>query len=317
MIPKISIIIPCYNAAPWLPEAIASALTQNVTSQEIIIVDDGSTDNSLEVARSFASEQVTVLSQPNQGAASARNTALRAARGEYIQYLDADDMLGENKISRQITRLEQAPAGAVATCRWAHFEAVPADCRVPDQENFQDLDPVQYLQLNWEQDIMLQPAAWLVPREIIERVGPWDESLTLNDDGEYFARVALASSQLAFTAGVMTYYRSHLSTSLSGRTDADSLLSAHRSVEQIESYLLARDTSNRTEHACAAARQRLAYCIFPHLPELATRSERRAKQLAHGQLPPPGGGLTQLCAKLLGWRNALRLQAVYSRHLNN
>ncbi|MEM1157468.1 MAG: glycosyltransferase family A protein [Verrucomicrobiota bacterium] len=310
--PDVSILIPCYNAARWLADSIESAAGQTVDSKEIIIVDDGSTDNSLQVARRHESNQIRVISQTNRGASAARNTALRAARGKYIQYLDSDDLLSKDKVLHQIERLKSAPKRAVATCRWDRFEKDPSSCHRREQDNFKDLSPVEFLQLNWEQDIMMHPAAWLIPRDVADRAGTWNESLTLNDDGEYFSRIALASSQLAYTPDAGTYYRSNLTSSLSGRKDAKSLLSQYHSIKLTEAHLLNFDTSDRTCHACACAHQRLAYAIFRHHPALASRSEQRARQLSDLPLPHPGGDVTRRFARWIGWRHALRLQSVYS-----
>lgn len=315
MTPDVSIIIPCYNAVPWLESCIASTQRQGIDTLQILIIDDGSTDDSLEIAKSYESDQVQIYSQSNQGASSARNRGLQEATGQYIQYLDADDQLGEHKILHQIQRLRTAPPGTLTTCPWVRFENDPKSYSPGYQENFQDLSPLEFLQLNWEQDIMMHPAAWLIPREIANRAGPWDTSLTLNDDGEYFCRVVLESSELVYTPNATTYYRSNLTSSLSGRKDAHSLLSLHSSIEKMEALLLAQDSSPRTEHACACARQRLAYSIFLHHPKLAGKSEAKARELAHGPLPGPGGGLTRTCAQFTGWRTALQIQRYYHRLL--
>src|SRR5690606_5350603 len=118
----VSIIIPCYNAARWLPATLESALTQTWPATEIIVVDDGSSDDSLAIARGFAPRGVKVISQTNRGASAARNRGLAEARGDFIQYLDADDLLSPRKIELQLARLASAPADAVATCRWGRFE---------------------------------------------------------------------------------------------------------------------------------------------------------------------------------------------------
>src|SRR5689334_15167297 len=98
MKPLVSILIPAYNAEQWIPEAIRSACAQSWSRKEIIVVDDGSTDRTLEVARRFASPEVNVVSTSNHGAAAARNHALRLSQGDYIQWLDADDILATDKL---------------------------------------------------------------------------------------------------------------------------------------------------------------------------------------------------------------------------
>src|SRR5947208_11301611 len=105
MDPLVSILIPAYNAAGWITDALRSASAQTWSKKEIIMVDDGSTDQTLSVARSFASASVSVVHQQNQGAATARNNAYSLCQGDYIQWLDADDLISTDKISQQIQAL--------------------------------------------------------------------------------------------------------------------------------------------------------------------------------------------------------------------
>src|SRR5215467_4826886 len=103
--PMVSILMPAYNAEDWIVDALRSAIAQTWEPKEIIVVDDGSTDRTLEVARQFASKGVSVFAQKNQGAASARNKAFSLCNGEFIQWLDADDLLAPDKISLQMEAL--------------------------------------------------------------------------------------------------------------------------------------------------------------------------------------------------------------------
>ena len=106
MPPLVSILIPAYNAERWISDTIESALKQTWPNKEIIIVDDGSRDKTLAVARRFESDTVRVATQANQGAAAARNRAFSMCKGEYIQWLDADDLLAPDKIALQMAVLE-------------------------------------------------------------------------------------------------------------------------------------------------------------------------------------------------------------------
>src|SRR5215467_62161 len=98
----VSILIPAYNSEEWIAETIRSAIGQTWPNKEIIVVNDGSTDRTAEVAQRFASRQVLVISTENEGASSARNHAFRLSQGEYIQWLDADDLLAPDKIECQL-----------------------------------------------------------------------------------------------------------------------------------------------------------------------------------------------------------------------
>src|SRR5512146_2623719 len=100
--PLVSIIVPAYNAAPYLGHAIESALAQTWHKVEVIVVDDGSTDTTLSAARQYESARVKVLTQPNRGAPAARNLALQHAQGEYILCLDADDCISPEKVEAQL-----------------------------------------------------------------------------------------------------------------------------------------------------------------------------------------------------------------------
>src|ERR1035437_7664048 len=219
---------------------------------EIIVVDDGSTDSTLAVARSYESREVRVLSQANSGASAARNRALQLARGDFIQYLDADDLLSPEKIAAQLTVLHARAPGILATCRWGRFEDDPARARFVDAVVFRHFPPVDYLLPHTREARMMHPGAWLVPRNVADRAGPWDERLSLNDDGEYFARVVLASAGIVFTPDpAAAYYRSGIGGSLSQRRSPRALASLALSVELVAAHLAAAEDSDRTRQALA------------------------------------------------------------------
>ena len=106
--PKISVIIPIYNSAAWLPQAIDSVLNQTYRDYEIIIVDDGSHDNTLEVIQRYQAK-VRWIGQSNRGPAAARNTGIKIAQGQYLVFLDADDVLQADKLALQAAFLDQHP----------------------------------------------------------------------------------------------------------------------------------------------------------------------------------------------------------------
>jgi glycosyltransferase involved in cell wall biosynthesis len=106
---KISIITPCYNAEPYIARTIQSVQNQTITDWEMIIIDDGSIDNSVEIVKDIAcnDQRIKLFQKENGGSASARNMGLALAQGEFIQFLDADDTIEPTKIERQITLMEQ------------------------------------------------------------------------------------------------------------------------------------------------------------------------------------------------------------------
>lgn len=314
--PLVSILIPCYNAAPWLGETLESALAQTWPNKEIILVDDGSTDDSLGIARRFAERGVRIISQPNAGASAARNHAIRKARGAFFQFLDADDLISPDKLAAQLTLLATRSPGMVASCAWGRFSTDPAVARFVDEAVFRDFRSADFLVLAGETGAMMHPAAWLVPHDVAEKAGPWDESLSLNDDGEYFSRVLLASSGIAFCpdAGARSYYRSGLGDSLSQRRSDRARRSQFRSIELITEHLRAAEDSPRTRHACARAYVRFIHDFFPSPSELIHQAEDRANALGGLALTaPPMGAKTAALARVVGWKNVRRLKYLFGR----
>src|SRR5262249_13271987 len=100
--PLVSILIPAFNAQEWIADTIRSALAQTWPKKEIIVVDDGSRDQTLSIAKQFVSKEVSVVAKGNEGAAATRNKAYSLSQGDYIQWLDADDLLAPDKIERQL-----------------------------------------------------------------------------------------------------------------------------------------------------------------------------------------------------------------------
>src|ERR1017187_4250268 len=194
MPPLVSILIPAYNAQEWMSDTIKSAQAQTWPRKEIIIVDDGSTDRTLDIARQFAAKSISILTQTNQGAAAARNRAYASSHGDYIQWLDADDLLAPDKIAKQMETLNHCRSNrTLFSGAWGRFIYRSSRARFVPTLLWCDLSPLEWLMRKLERDLFMQPATWLVSRALTEAAGPWDTRLSLDDDGEYFCRVVRAS----------------------------------------------------------------------------------------------------------------------------
>ncbi len=208
MAPLVSILIPAYNSERWIAETIKSALNQTWPNKEIIIVDDGSRDQTLASARRFASKTVAVISQENQGASAARNKALQLCQGDYIQWLDADDLLSPDKIQTQMEAAEKCESKLkLISCGWGDFLYRPMKARFVPTALWCDLDPLEWLLRKWEGNLHMQTATWLVSRELTSAAGPWDTRLLVDNDGEYFFRVIRSGDGVKFVPGVRVFYR--------------------------------------------------------------------------------------------------------------
>src|SRR6201997_4866325 len=143
--PLVSILIPAYNAEEWIADTVQSAIGQTWARKEIIVVDDGSRDRTAEVARRFASKEIAVVSVENQGAAAARNHALRLSQGDYIQWLDADDLLAPEKIAHQLGAVREGDDRRILlSSSWAFFYYRTRAARFLDTSLCQDLSPVEW-----------------------------------------------------------------------------------------------------------------------------------------------------------------------------
>jgi glycosyltransferase involved in cell wall biosynthesis len=310
MPPLVSVIIPCRNGGQWLAEAIESCLAQSWTTREIIIVDNGSSDRSLAVARYYEPAVVTLqCHQP--GASAARNVGLERARGDFIQFLDADDAIDPDKIGAQLERLAAAPPGSVATGAWARFRHGPHEAVFAAEPVWADLGPEEFLISSWRGGGMMPNFAWLTPRAVIDRAGPWNERLSLNDDGEFFCRVALASSGILFCADARGYYRSAASPTLSRRRDEAALTSAFDAITlSCHRLLQHRDTAS-ARAACATQYQRFVFDAYPEVPALVAAAERRIAQFGGSELRIGGGRLFGVTSRWFGWKLAKRCQLAW------
>lgn len=307
MKPLVSILIPCYNSEALLAETIESALAQTWKNIEIIIVDDGSTDDSLTVAKKYESSIVRVFTQKNKGQSAAENLALAQSQGNFISYLDADDLLASDKIERQIELLGSSD-NLVASCQWSRFYKSFKEAMFIPQPLWQDLEPIDWLVKAWEGHYMMHGATWLIPRKIAEQAGGWDERLSLINDFDYFSRILLASEGIKFCQGAKTFYRSGNTSSLSGAKSKQARQSEFLSLCLGTNNLLARENSLRTRQACATVFQRFIYEVYPNVPELSKQAAAKVKELGGSNLQPIGGAIFQLLSKLVGWQQAKKMQ---------
>ncbi|MGA8088015.1 MAG: glycosyltransferase family A protein [Terracidiphilus sp.] len=304
--PLVSILVPAYNAEKWLADTLRSALAQTWDRKEIIVVDDGSNDQTLSVARSFESGILRVFTQAHQGAAATRNNALSISRGEFIQWLDADDLLSPNKIALQMEALEDTPNPRILLSgEWARFLYRPTKAEFTPTCLWSDLSNVEWLMRKMEQNASMQTATWLVSRELTEAAGPWDTRLLSDDDGEYFCRVLMASQGVCFVPGARVYYRYIGPQSLGyiGACDRkrDALwLSMKLNVD----YLLSICDSQRARAACVRYLQNCIGAFYPERPDLFTLAQLLASDLGGRLDAPRFPWKYRWIKRVFGWRVA-------------
>lgn len=305
----VSVLVPCHNAEQFLAECLESALAQRHPRVEVIVVDDGSTDASLAVARGFEPRGVRVLTRENGGQSAALNTALAAASGDYIQFLDADDVLEPGKIAAQIARLDGADPSAVASGAWARFAANISETVFLAEPVWRDLSPVDWLVESWSGGGMMHVAAWLIPRRVVERAGPWNETLrwAANLDADFFTRALLVSAGCLFCPEARSFYRSG-HPAMSGWRSRRSLEASLAVLLRTGEALLAAEQSPRTRRAFADNLQRFVYSTYPESPDLVAVAEGRIRELGGAGLPFAAGPAVLAVSRLCGWKAAKQLR---------
>ncbi|MGH7979281.1 MAG: glycosyltransferase family 2 protein [Limisphaerales bacterium] len=317
MKPLVSILICACDAEKTIAETLQSALAQTWPNKEIIVLNDGSKDGTPEIVGQF--KQVKLISTANQGFSSAQNNVFRNCRGDYIQYLDADDLLAPDKIERQVEALQKINKYQIlASSPWAPFYHRTKHARFVNNALCQSLSPVEWLFRKMDENLHMQNATWLVPRGLAEKTGPWDENLHYDQDGEFFCRVLLASGGTCFVPGTGIYYRKGVSGSISyiGRSDKkkESLVV---SMKLHVKYLLSLENSARTRAACVKYLQKWFIHFYLSRVDLADELAALAATLGGRLEAPKLSWKYSWIQKTLGWQRAAATRMKFNRWKGN
>jgi glycosyltransferase involved in cell wall biosynthesis len=286
--PLVSILIPAYNAENWIGYTLESAVGQTWPCKEIIVVNDGSTDGTEEVAKRFASRQLKVVSTENRGLSSAVNQAYRESQGDYIQELDSDDLLAPDKIERQMNALQEGDSKrTLLSSPWGHFYYRTRRAKFVRNSLWNDLSPVEWLLRKMDENLHMQNATWLVSRGLAEAAGPWDENLQYDQDGEYYSRVLMASDRTRFVAEARVFYRVSSSDRISyiGASDKKKA-SLLRSMKLHVRYVRSLEESERVRKACLTYLQTWSGQFYPERPDMFAEIQALAAELG-GRLEEP------------------------------
>ena len=202
MTPLVSILIPCYNAERWVKQAIESALAQTWPEKEVIVIDDGSTDGSLPVIQSFG-DKIRWETGPNRGGNAARNRLLELARGEWLQYLDADDYLLPDKVEQQVRFLQERPDTDIVYCRVIQETRSEAGVFQNVSRLPKSFDPWVLL-VSWD---LGQTGGQLWRKSAVAAVGGWKVNQPCCQEHELFLRLLMAGKKFSFCTHVGAVYR--------------------------------------------------------------------------------------------------------------
>ncbi len=311
MQPLVSILIPAYNAEKWIAQTIQSASEQTRPNKEIIVVNDGSSDRTLSIIKRFESGSIKVIDQSNTGGAGARNTALRFAQGDYIQWLDADDLLSPDKIARQMKYCDGHRESLVLlSSSFGTFYYRTAKASFVPGILWEDLSPVEWMLRRFSEKVWMIVSSWLTSRRLVELAGPWDERLSFDDDGEYFCRVVSRSERIKFVRESKAFYRDVSSSSVSQDTSRKSLESRILSAFLCIDHLRSLEDSERTRSACLKFLQRRLRHVPPDDHRLRAEIERKALELGSNLSPVEESRKLRVATGIMGRARARLIKNV-------
>ena len=310
--PLISICIPAFNVANYVEETISCLLKQSYQNIEIIIVNDGSTDDTLKVLEQFNSSKIKVISVANGGAAKARNIAYQNSTGAYIIFLDADDLLSNQYIENQLGALNGDDESIVISS-WGRF--YNNDISTFEKEKSENcvLTLEQWITTYWYKcNPMTNPGRAIIPKNIIEKAGLWNEELSLNDDLEFFTRIFLNSKSIIINDDATLYYRSGVN-GLSGLKSEKAYLSLYNSILiSTEMILIRLNDNQKVKQSCANMWQSFIYEVYPKHLELIRLANYKIGQLSEPNLKYEVGKITKYLVFLLGWKLTKKIKIIYS-----
>ena len=305
--------MPAYNAGKYIADTIRSITSQSYANWELIIVNDGSTDDTADIVNSLTDARINVFHQENKGQCAAANQAFHLSKGILIKFMDADDLISHDFIAQQVYRLDSRK-DTIASASWGRFYHDDLQTfKLSDDLITHDCKPIDWLVTSmYNRQSMMQCALWLIPRNLLDQSGLWNEELSLINDFEFFIRVLLCAQEVLFTPNATLYYRSGIVNSLSSLKSRTGAVSAYNSIDQGVSHLLNFENSPRTKKIAADCLQSYIYMFYPYHQDLIRNAELNVKELGGSNSPFQAGGITRIMAKIFGWKLTKKIKARYT-----
>jgi len=311
----VSIIIPVHNAAATIGETISSCLAQNHTEIELILVENGSSDGSWQMISSYEDERIQAFQLQEGNAAAARNFGFEQSKGDFVKFLDADDLLNPDHIALQISALKRH-AGKLASASWVKFDNNLNENEVQPQQVWLVRKPVDWLLSSWNGGGMMVPGCWLIPRPIIQKAGLWNTSLSLHDDGEFMCRVLLSSQGNVFVKEAILYYRQSTNSLSRQKQSEVAAQSALKVCQLYEKAMMSMDDTQVVKKALARNYARFLYEYYPSYSHLCEEAFKSLSRLTGSNRFKVGGRQFNLFERVLGFNLALKMKSLLS-HLKS
>ena len=297
--------MPAYNAQKYIIEAISSVVNQSYKNWELIIVNDGSIDGTVKELKKVTDSRIRIYHQQNKGQCNAVNKAFSYSKGQLIKFLDADDVLSEEFIERQVAILN-GDLNKIASSEWGRFYNNDLSTfKLNPESVWRNMKPIDWLiESLSSRHNMMQCGLWLIPRAILKNSGLWNEKLSLINDFDFIIRVVLSAEQILFTENATLYYRSGLDNSLSKQTSDEAMKSAWLSLNKGIETMLSYENSSRVKNAAADTMKLWMFNFYPFHYDLYIRAKTKVLILGGSNFKFPAGGKTKVLVKLIGWKLA-------------
>lgn len=293
-----AVVIPCFNSEKTVDRAIQSVLDQVCPNLEIIVVDDGSTDGSLDVVRSFG-DRIKILTGPNRGACAARNAGLASASTEWVLFLDSDDYVMPDSLSVWLQDADGADI-VIGPFAYGNEGELRRAAGMPRNADAQSV-------LNaWLSGWFTPPCAILWRREFVEKIGGWQAGLPRNQDGELVMRAMIEGARVAISERGLGVYVQHDSATRISRSTGRHVVQSEFDVFCALLVMAEAHGLDNARKEFAKAFYRVAYQAFSHgFNDLGTRALAKSREL--GLRGHNGSPAHVFLSNILGLRNKLRL----------
>ena len=302
--PIVSVIIPTFNYGKYISNAIDSVLEQSYESLEVVVIDDGSTDETKSIIKMDYRDKVRYIFQENSGAQVARNRGIEKSEGEYLIFLDADDALGHDQVLSFLKCSVKHP-NLIIYGPWVRYSETDGEYKqILIRKKYEGIDMLD----GWLRGWYITPCCIFWPRRILEQLGGWDEALLANQDGDIAMRALIDGFNFHFCPCAPAFVRSHSSEVLSISSDfsPEALYSRLYVLKKTENLLREKNLFRRYQKALSEGYYDLGLYQVMNQPDFARDCYRHFRRL-RGFGRPPGTILNWLFVTLLGMVNKEKL----------
>jgi glycosyltransferase involved in cell wall biosynthesis len=313
----ISVIIPVYNSELYIENAIMSVLNQSYSNFELIVIDDGSTDSSAYIVEQIKDSRLRFFKKSNEGQCKTSNFGLSKSKGNYIKFLDADDFIDKHHLKMMLdVAIKNDSFGSsnmLYLCKWQRFSSNGFLWPIQNRPEWCDSSPTDFIEkaIGNGPD-MLSAWQWLIPKEILQLSGGWNEELGLGNDFEFSIRLILSSNGIRFCNESIVYYRSDLKNNMSSNNDIKTILSVLKASRISINRILSLNNNASLKRVCADKLKIWLITYYPYIEKrLIKEVEEEIYNLGGSCVYPNWGRRLLILSNFFGWKITRLIQHYY------